>query len=74
MSEAVGRDEMDLVRHIAADLDRRWPAMHQPVAEVVPLARDLVTSGVRATVEKYLGLDDSPPLFAEALAACEGTS
>jgi hypothetical protein len=66
MSEALG--DFAPVRSVARSLDGRFRKR-----ELV-LARDVVETGVRATLTKHLGnLDESPPLFVQALAAVEAS-
>lgn len=60
----------DVLRHMARALDAR-------VKSRPTLAREVVGSGVRATLAKHLSgdLDDATtPLFAEALAAVEAST
>jgi hypothetical protein len=59
----------DEVRSVAHWLDGRFRKQRE-----VTLARELVESSVRATLTKHLGnLDESPPLFVQALAAVEAS-
>jgi hypothetical protein len=68
MSDILGGG-FDDVRSVARGLDGRFRKRG------LTLARELVETGVRATLTKHLGnLDESPPLFVQALAAVEATS
>lgn len=81
MSDAVGRDDHDNIRRFARSQDGRFAKRADSVFG--PIAAGLVTAaghigaetGLRATLTKHLGnLDESPPLFAETLAAMEAGS
>jgi hypothetical protein len=75
MSDIVGG--YDEVRDYACSLDDRFASVRSVSwpSKGVLYKTSVVETSVRATLTKHLGnLDESPPLFVEALAAVEATS